>query len=425
MARQDIAGLLTGMPSKRPDPMGMGVNSEQQRLAFGAQRAQGMERGLRSAMGQGPTTSEQLQMAMASLDLSKPEDLRKLAQIQQATGDLAGAAKTASGIRELALEEKTRSAVSEALVKVGDTENAQRVLDKTLSPAAGQQLLFSLQAADRKLKADQAEAASKRPITISNQEKVLRGVGIPEDNPIWAEVRSADLEDMSITEFTSLAKNLKTDPNVTRDSSTKYILPNGTAVWAAETEIGDNPKELMYVSGVGEDGTKQYTVLPVDAEKYVKPQDKTVPKNTKRDEDSAIVKLTTAGKRAGKDNSAWDNLTGFEQILLAQQVAARKNELIVDKKLSEPEAEAQAIDELFVKRIEETPAEEKKYLTADKYRLKKPPESGKGLDPDQTAAGVASGTQQPLGEGEVAEGTIIEDGQGNRKILRNGQWVSL
>ena len=27
MARTDIAGLLTGMPSSRPDPMGMGINS--------------------------------------------------------------------------------------------------------------------------------------------------------------------------------------------------------------------------------------------------------------------------------------------------------------------------------------------------------------------------------------------------------------
>ena len=98
MARQDIAGLLTGMPSKRPDPMGMGGNSEQQRLAFGAQRAQGMERGLRSAMGQGPTTAEKLQMAMADLDLNKTEDLKKLASIMQATGDFAGASKIASTI---------------------------------------------------------------------------------------------------------------------------------------------------------------------------------------------------------------------------------------------------------------------------------------------------------------------------------------
>jgi len=97
------------MPSKRPDPMGMGGNSEQQRLAFGAQRAQGMERGLRSAMGQDPlTTSEKLQMAMASLDLSKPEDLRKLAGIQQATGDLAGAAKTATALKQLEQDQAVR-----------------------------------------------------------------------------------------------------------------------------------------------------------------------------------------------------------------------------------------------------------------------------------------------------------------------------
>ena len=110
MARQDIAGLLTGMPSKRPDPMGMGVNSEQQRLAFGAQRAQGMERGLRSAMGQGPTTAEKLQMAMAQLDPSKAGDLRKIAQIQQATGDFAGAAQTAARIKKMQEQESKAEA---------------------------------------------------------------------------------------------------------------------------------------------------------------------------------------------------------------------------------------------------------------------------------------------------------------------------
>ena len=109
MARQDIAGLLTGMPSKRPDPMGMGGNSEQQRLAFGAERAQGMERAARGLMGGNTrSTAEQLQMAMASLDLSKPEDLRKLAGIQQATGDLAGAAKTAAALRQVDQDQAVR-----------------------------------------------------------------------------------------------------------------------------------------------------------------------------------------------------------------------------------------------------------------------------------------------------------------------------
>ena len=102
MARTDIAGLLTGMPSSRPDPLGAGINSEQQRLAFGAQRAEGLQRGMRGLMGGNTMTpAEQLQMAMAQLDLSKPEDLRKLASVQQATGDLAGAAQTAARIQAM------------------------------------------------------------------------------------------------------------------------------------------------------------------------------------------------------------------------------------------------------------------------------------------------------------------------------------
>ena len=109
MARQDIAGLLTGISSQRPDPMGMGGNAAQQRLAFGAQRAEGMRRGLMGAMGKDPrSTAEQLQMAMAQLDLTDPADLRKLAGIQQATGDLAGAAKTATALKELEQDQAIR-----------------------------------------------------------------------------------------------------------------------------------------------------------------------------------------------------------------------------------------------------------------------------------------------------------------------------
>ena len=60
----------------------------------------GLESMRRSAGGAAPV-AEQLQMAMAQLDLSNPADLAKLAQIQQATGDLAGAAKTASKIQAM------------------------------------------------------------------------------------------------------------------------------------------------------------------------------------------------------------------------------------------------------------------------------------------------------------------------------------
>ena len=90
------------MPSGGIDPMAVGGTPAQQRLAFGAQRAQGLQRATRGLMGQDTRTpSEQLQMAMAQLDMSNPDDLRKIAQIQQSTGDLAGAAQTAAKIKQI------------------------------------------------------------------------------------------------------------------------------------------------------------------------------------------------------------------------------------------------------------------------------------------------------------------------------------
>ena len=171
MARQDIAGLLTGMPSNRPDPMGMGGNSEQQRLAFGAQRAQGMERGLRSAMGQGPTTSEQLQMAMAQLDLSKPEDLRKLAQIQQATGDLTGAARTAAAVRELGVESDTKNALAEALDKLGRPQEAEQVRNNTLDLQLAQRIVL-----------DEQKLAKEKAVDDQQRDALMR-LAVSQNNP--------------------------------------------------------------------------------------------------------------------------------------------------------------------------------------------------------------------------------------------------
>lgn len=425
MARQDIAGLLTGISSQRPDPMGMGGNAAQQRLAFGAQRAEGMRRGLMGAMGKDPrSTAEQLQMAMAQLDLSDPNDLRKVAQLQQATGDLTGAAKTAAAIRELSVEGNTRTAIAEALVKLGDPDNAQRVMDKTLPLAQGQQIVMALERDARDLEAKRLKAEAELPATIKTQRRLLQGQGVPDDHPIYAEVEAGDYGESTTTEFNTIAKSLVPDPNVTRDSSTKYVLPSGVTVWAAETKIGKQPKQLMYPSGVNADGSTKYTALPTDAKKYTD-ETKAGVTITRQDSEDARFQLLNAGNRAGYDNSAFNNLTPYEQEQLIDDVAARTNEIVKKDGLNEPEARKQAVQELYINRIEETPKEERSILKGDIYRLKPAPESKGGLDPEETAAGVAAGTQQPLGEGEVVEGTIIADRQGNRKILRNGQWVSL
>lgn len=129
MAKTDIAGLLTGVPSGGIDPM-MGGNIAQQRLAFGAQQAQGLQRAARGLMGQSRgTPAEQLQMAMAQLDLTDPADLRKLASIQQATGRFAEAAKTAATVQQLSQEENTR----QSLLRIARAQGNDEMVDFLLS----------------------------------------------------------------------------------------------------------------------------------------------------------------------------------------------------------------------------------------------------------------------------------------------------
>jgi hypothetical protein len=106
MARQDIAGLLTGISSTQqpvqPIPGTPGFRGQ-----FGAARAQGLGAGLgRMMRGGEPSAQEQIQQAMGQLDLTKVDDLAKLARIQQARGDLAGAAQTASKIEAIRNRER-------------------------------------------------------------------------------------------------------------------------------------------------------------------------------------------------------------------------------------------------------------------------------------------------------------------------------
>jgi hypothetical protein len=101
MARQDIAGLLTGISSTQqpvqPIPGTPGFRGQ-----FGAARAQGLGAGLgRMMRGGEPSTQERIQGALSKLDLNNPDDLATLAKVQQARGDLAGAAQTASKIEAL------------------------------------------------------------------------------------------------------------------------------------------------------------------------------------------------------------------------------------------------------------------------------------------------------------------------------------
>ena len=124
MARQDIAGLLTGISSTQqpvqPIPGTPGFRGQ-----FGAARAQGLGAGIGGLMrGGAPSTQERIQGAM--FELSSPTaggaakdtatriaDLTKLARVQQVQGNPAAAAQTAAQIQQLREQDsKAEAAVS-------------------------------------------------------------------------------------------------------------------------------------------------------------------------------------------------------------------------------------------------------------------------------------------------------------------------
>lgn len=121
MARQDIAGLLTGISSTQqpvqPIPGTPGFRGQ-----FGAARAQGLGAGLGGLMRRGaPSTQERIQGSM--FELGSPTaggvakdtttliaDLTKLARVQQMQGNSAAAAQTAAQAQQL----KEKATISES-----------------------------------------------------------------------------------------------------------------------------------------------------------------------------------------------------------------------------------------------------------------------------------------------------------------------
>lgn len=101
MAR-DIAGFLTGIESTQ-QPVQQAVPGTPGFYGqFMAERSRGLQQGLGGLMRRGaPSTQEQIQGALSQLDLNNPDDLKKLAKVKQARGDLAGAAQTLAKAKEM------------------------------------------------------------------------------------------------------------------------------------------------------------------------------------------------------------------------------------------------------------------------------------------------------------------------------------
>ena len=103
----DLQGMLTGGAGQQINPS---LSVQQQQLALGANAANMMQGGMRSMQGQPPQGAQaaQLQKLMGNLDLNKTEDLGKLAEIMQMTGDTAGAGKIAAQLEARRIESTKR-----------------------------------------------------------------------------------------------------------------------------------------------------------------------------------------------------------------------------------------------------------------------------------------------------------------------------
>tara|TARA_R110002110_G_scaffold3889_3_gene20220 strand:+ start:1038 stop:2291 length:1254 start_codon:yes stop_codon:yes gene_type:complete len=368
MARTDIAGLLTGIPSGRPDPMGMGGNASQQRLAFGAQRAEGLQRGVRGMMGGDTNTpAEQLQIAMAGLDLSNPVDLRKLAGIQQATGDLAGAAKTAAGIRELELEGKTRTSVSNRLIELGRTSEAQQILDRTMSTSVGQSLVLQLdrdkRAAESKAAADQATVEGDR-VGLLNAMSVA---GISKDSAGYKAAQNGSFDNTSAAQLTSVINTLKRteNPEIKVTNLAPYQTPDGI-VMAGQYTIDQGGGNVQRTFGYEtEEG-----IMSIDLDNSSKVADKKLEgiKVSPTQVKNIMLRLATAGELGAKDgknkpiegfltdaNDAWTRLDEVTQYEIGMAVAVRAEQYRKDQNMDQLKAETKAIKEIFTKNVEKDP----------------------------------------------------------------------
>lgn len=413
MARQDIAGLLTGISSDRPDPMAMGGNSAQQRLAFGAQRGQNLQRGVRGMMGGNTmTNAEQLQMAMASLDLSNPADLRKLAGIQQATGDLAGAAKTAAGIRELELEGKTRTAVSNRLIEFGRTSEAQQVLDKTMSPSVGQSLVLTL---DREKRAAEATAA----ITQAKSEAGRRGVlntltlnGIPQDSADYIAASKGALDDIPAGQLTSVINTLAraNNPKITVTNLAPYQTPDGIVMAGMHT-VDQGGGNIQRIFGYEtEEG-----IMAIDLDNSSPVSDKKLEgiKVSPTQVKNIMLRLATAGALGATDdknepleslltdaNEAWTRLDEVTQYEIGMAVAVRAEQYRKTQKMDQLTAETKAIEEIFTANVEKD---------SDMFDWDL---NDTLLNRSKVEAAIAKGPEQPMGAGTytvtLKNGKIIQ-----------------
>ena len=150
---KDLMRMLTEItPTQQPV-----AGTPNFRGMFGQQQAQRLQGSLGSlARGGAPSSQARMGQALAGLNLNKPEDLAKLAKIQQGTGDFAGAAKTAAQIEAMKQATVTEDRAARSMEIAEETFQmkkaaSERTLDQADAVLAQQgvsRAIFAAQARD-------------------------------------------------------------------------------------------------------------------------------------------------------------------------------------------------------------------------------------------------------------------------------------
>jgi len=211
MARQDIAGLLTGISSTQQPVQQAVPGSPNFYGEFMAARGRGLQQGLGGLMRGGePSTQERIQGAM--FELSSPTaggaakdtatriaDLTKLARVQQVQGNPAAAAQTAAQVQQLqqmqTQENKAKKVKSIRDAVVSRIKDDPRYID--ILPAV-QQGLF-----DDNPK-ELAELLKRETVKGIKLSKPFAGIS-PAGNPLMLTIRSKEGEDDVIVDLAGKA----------------------------------------------------------------------------------------------------------------------------------------------------------------------------------------------------------------------------
>ena len=360
MAQLDLQGLLGGplLPTAQP-----AQTYEQAMMQRGAQYGQGLRQAAGGLFGTDTRTQpEKIQEAAQGLNLNTPEGLTNLARLQQASGEYAAAARTASAARQLrenalkkGAEEKSRDNIAADLEKAGDPDTAALVKNGDYSLAQGASVLSQIRGENRRKAEQKEEKEEKSAQSIDNQILILKENGLI-DSDLFDKVRNGEVKGLNSTEFNSLVNlELKERNNPVKfDNIKAYNLEDGTLVWGGKIQLPNKAPTMMYEAGENADGIMQYEVLPATAETPSKDGKKSGTTFTSADRKAVEARMLLSPKNVKglPDNKAWSDLDAFTQNSLANKAAVRTNELVNE---GEPldKARDKAIKEVFLDNIVE------------------------------------------------------------------------